>query len=326
MTKVLVAGGAGYIGSHVVKALGVKGYDVVTVDNLSTGFRDAVLYGRFYECDLLDKDELSRIMEKEKPDAVLDFAALIVVPESVEKPLAYYRNNVIGTVNLLEVMHEHQVNKFIFSSTAAVYGILEETPIKEAAATIPINPYGHSKAMMEQVMKDYAHTSPLRYVALRYFNVAGADPDGQLGERKANATHLVTLATRAAAGKVAELRVFGTDYDTPDGTCIRDYIHVSDLADVHVAALEYLLQGGESETFNCGYGRGASVMDVVTAAKRVTGADFPVVLSGRRAGDPPALVADPGRIKEKLGWQAKYDDLDVIIKTAWEWEKNLLNT
>jgi UDP-glucose 4-epimerase len=325
MTKILVVGGAGYIGSHVVKALGAKGYDVATVDNLSTGFRDAVLYGRFYKCDLLDKDCLKDIIAREKPDAVMHFAALIIVPESVEEPLLYYNNNITGTINLLNAMHELGVDKLIFSSTAAVYGIPGVIPIKEGTGLAPINPYGHSKAMMEQVMNDCAAAWGLRYVALRYFNVAGADPEGQLGERKESATHLITVATRVAHGRLPALKIFGTDYDTPDGTCIRDYIHVSDLAEAHVAALRYLLQGGESSIFNCGYGRGASVLEVLDAVRRVTGNSFKVEPAARRAGDPPALVADSARIKIKLGWESKHDDLDFIIKTAWEWEQKRIN-
>lgn len=321
MIKVLVTGGAGYIGSHAVKALARSGREVVTVDNLSTGFREAVLYGRFYRCDLLDREGLLAIMQKEKPQAVMHFAARIIVPESVEKPLLYYRNNVAGTMMLLEAMQEAGVSDLIFSSTAAVYGVPEAVPISETAPAVPINPYGHTKQMMEQVMRDCARATGLRYVALRYFNVAGADPDGELGERKEDATHLITVSTRAAAGHVPGLTVFGTDYDTPDGTCIRDYIHVSDLAGAHVQALDYLLSGGESGVFNCGYGRGYSVREVVAAVKQVTGRDFPVTLAGRRAGDPPVLVADPGRLREKLGWRPRYDDLDFIIRTAWQWEQ-----
>lgn len=321
MTKILVTGGAGYIGSHAVKALAKKGYDVVTVDNLSTGFKEAVKYGRFYQNDLLDREGLLKIMAMERPDAVMHFAAMIIVPESVAKPLAYYQNNVAGTVVLLEVMQELGIDKLIFSSTAAVYGVPDVLPISEVAATAPINPYGHSKHMMEQVMSDCALASGLRYVALRYFNVAGADPEGELGERKVNATHLITVATRAAAGKLTGLTVFGTDYPTPDGTCIRDYIHVSDLAEVHVKALGYLLAGGESSVFNCGYGRGYSVLEVEEAVKRVTGRDFLVTFAGRRAGDPPVLVADSSQLRKKLAWRANYDNLDFIIRTAWEWEQ-----
>lgn len=321
--KVMVTGGAGYIGSHAVKALGRQGHDVVVVDNLSTGFRDAVLFGRFYRADLLDRDALRAIVSKEKPDAVMHFAASIIVPESVEKPLAYYRNNVMGTITLLDVMRELGINRFIFSSTAAVYGIPRIIPAMEDSVLYPINPYGSSKAMMEQVLKDYAHASKLKYVVLRYFNVAGADPDGQLGERKENATHLITVAARVACRKLPQIQVYGTDYETPDGTCIRDYIHVSDLAEAHVLALEYLQKGGPSDTFNCGYGRGASVLEVIETVKRVSGNNFKVTFGGRRAGDPPALVAGVDKIKDVMGFTPRYADLAFIIRTAWEWEKKL---
>ena len=319
--KVLVTGGAGYIGSHVVSALGARDYEVVTVDNLSTGFREAVRHGTFYQADLQDKDALREIVAKEQPEAVVHFAASIIVPESVARPLAYYRNNVLGTVCLLEVLQELGVDKFIFSSSAAVYGIPEKIPVTEDSRLAPINPYGHTKAMMEQVLSDLAQACAFRYVALRYFNVAGADMDGELGERKANATHLVTVATRAAAGKVPRLEVYGSDYPTPDGTCVRDYIHVSDLAEAHVAALEYLLAGGQSDVFNVGYGRGYSVREVVEAVKKVTAKDFQVVQSARRPGDPPTLVADVTKSRAALGWQARFDDLEFIVRTAWEWEQ-----
>jgi UDP-glucose 4-epimerase len=323
MTKVLVTGGAGYIGSHVVKLLGSRGYEVVTLDNLSTGFRQAVKYGRFYQADLLDKEAIREIIGKEQPDAVMHFAALSIVPDSVAKPLSYYRNNLLGTVNLLEVMLEFGVDKLIFSSSASVYGIVEDGFATEDSRLLPINPYGHTKAMMEQVMADLARVTAFKYIALRYFNVAGADPEGELGERKPAATHLVTLATRAAARKIPRLEVYGTDYPTPDGTCLRDYIHVSDLAEAHLAALAYLLAGGESDVFNVGYGRGYSVLEVVEKVKQVTGRDFSVLPTGRRPGDPPALVADVTKSRALLNFTLKYDNLETIVRTAWEWEKKL---
>jgi UDP-glucose 4-epimerase len=294
---------------------------VVTVDNLSTGFRGAVLHGSFYQADLLDKAALREIVAKEQPEAVMHFAASVVVPESVAQPLAYYRNNVTGTVNLLEVLQEFGIDKFIFSSSAAVYGIPDKIPVTEDSSLMPINPYGHTKAMMEQVLRDLSGAGAFRYVALRYFNVAGADPDGELGERKENATHLVTVATRAAAGKIPGLEVYGTDYPTPDGTCVRDYIHVSDLALAHLAALDYLLAGGRSDVFNVGYGRGYSVRDVVAAVQKVTAREFPVAMAGRRPGDPPALVADVKKSRSVLAWQPRFNDLEFIVRTAWDWEK-----
>jgi UDP-glucose 4-epimerase len=321
MARILVTGGAGYIGSHVVKLLGEKGQNVLVYDNLSTGRRSSVLYGSLAEGDVLDFARLKEVMSAFRPDAVMHFAAKIVVPESVQKPLLYYENNTCGAVNLLKAMRECGVNKFIFSSTAAVYGQPEKMPITEDMPLEPINPYGRSKVMVERVLKDLSTAEDFRYVSLRYFNVAGADPEARIGETKPDATHIVTMCVRTACGKRDRLYVYGTDYPTPDGTCIRDYIHVMDLAEAHRLALEYLLAGGKSDVFNCGYGRGFSVMEVVNEAKKVTGVDFRVELAGRRAGDPPVLVADSGKIKEKLGWKPKYDDLGFIIKTAWEWEK-----
>lgn len=321
MTRILVVGGAGYIGSHVVKALGELGFQVVVYDNLSTGFRWAVPDGQLVVGDVGDGRFLGEVLAKFKPEAVLHFAAHIVVPESVQFPAKYYRNNTGGTLTLLEAMSSLGVRKLIFSSTAAVYGWAEKVPIPEDAPIKPINPYGWSKAMSEQMIFDLARTEQIEAVALRYFNVAGADPDGRLGEGKPDATHLITMATRTAVGLRPGLSVFGTDYPTPDGTCIRDYIHVSDLAQAHVNALDYLLEGGRSDVFNCGYSRGYSVLEVIQAVKRVTGVDFTVEYSDRRPGDPAALVAGCDKINQALGWRPKYDDLDYIIRTAWEWEQ-----
>lgn len=323
MTKILVTGGAGYIGSHVVKALGEKGYDVITYDNLSTGYEWAVLYGDLEVGDILDTERLRVILKKYKPEAVMHFAAHIVVPESVERPLKYYTNNVSGTINLLNVLQEFNVNKFIFSSTAAVYGIPEKIPVNETAPLQPINPYGHGKVMVEQVLQDLAKAADFNYIALRYFNVAGADPDAKIGEGKDDATHLITMCVRTALGLRDQLSIYGTDYPTKDGTGVRDYIHVDDLAEVHILALEYLLNGGKSDVLNCGYNSGFSVQEVVKTAKKVTGVNFPVNYTARRAGDPPALVADASKVKEKLKWLPKHNDLEYIIKTAWQWEKNL---
>ncbi|MCL0107952.1 UDP-glucose 4-epimerase GalE [Peptococcaceae bacterium] len=321
MTKILVTGGAGYIGSHVIKALGEKGYEVITYDNLSTGHRWAVLFGELEVGDILDSKKLKEVFEKHKPDAVMHFAAHIVVPESVKQPLKYYTNNVSGTINLLNVMQEFGVDKFIFSSTAAVYGIPEKIPVSETAPLKPINPYGYGKMVVEQILKDLSRAKDFNYISLRYFNVAGADFEARIGEGKEDATHLITMCVRTALGIRDVLNIYGTDYPTHDGTGIRDYIHVDDLAEAHILALEYLLNGGTSEVFNCGYSRGFSVKEVVKAAKKVTGVDFPVEYTDRRPGDPPALVADASKIKEKLNWLPKYNDLEYIIKTAWEWEK-----
>ncbi|RJR26627.1 UDP-glucose 4-epimerase GalE [candidate division WWE3 bacterium] len=321
MAKVLVTGGAGYIGSHVVKALGERGYQVLTYDSLVTGKPWAVLYGDLVIGDLLDIKKLQEVISEFKPEAVMHFAAHIVVPESVAQPLKYYVNNVQGTLNLLSAMAKCGVNKLIFSSSAAVYGVPERVPIPEEAPLQPINPYGHTKAMVEQVLKDLSAAGEISYVSLRYFNVAGADRDGRIGEGKEDATHLITLCTRAAAGIRSYLSVFGTDYPTPDGTCIRDYIHVEDLAEAHVLGLEHLLAGRESEVFNCGYGKGYSVREVIEAAKKVTGVDFPVKYEGRRPGDPPVLVADSQKIRAKLGWVPSSGDLERIVYSAWRWEQ-----
>jgi UDP-glucose 4-epimerase len=321
--KVFVTGGAGYIGSHVVKMLGERGYSVLTYDNLSFGHREAVLYGKLIVADLSDRQTLKQTIKEYKPDAVMHFAASIVVPESVKEPVKYYRNNFCNTLNLVEACLEHGVKNFIFSSSA-VYGIPEKCPVNEDAPINPINPYGHSKAMVERMLHEVAQTSDFRYVSLRYFNVAGADGSDRLGQRRKDATHLITVAVKTALGKRPYLEIYGTDYPTEDGTCIRDYIHVDDLADAHILVLDYLLQGGKSDIFNCGYGHGYSVREVVEATKKVTGVDFKVIETGRRDGDPPELVAESTKLKNSLGWQPRYDDLHYIIKTAYEWERKLL--
>ena len=320
--RILVTGGAGYIGSHVVKLLGERGYEILTYDNLSTGNRWAVLYGDLVVGDLADKERLREVFESFRPEAVIHFAALIVVPESVREPLKYYRNNVVNTINLLEVMEEFGVRNFLFSSSAAVYGNQQKVPIPEDSPLNPINPYGETKATVERILRDLGGSGKdFSYVSLRYFNVAGADPEGKIGFAYPNPTHLIIRAVKTAVGEFDRLEIFGTDYPTKDGTCIRDYIHVTDLAEAHVIALEYLVSTGNSEVFNCGYGHGYSVKEVVETTKRVTGVDFTVVESPRREGDPPALVADPSKIRKVLGWKPRYDDLEFIIKTAWEWER-----
>ncbi len=319
--RILITGGAGYIGSHVVAALGEKGADILVYDNLSTGHKDSLLYGKLVVGDLNDKLLLEKTIKAFKPDAVLHFAASIQVGESVREPLKYYRNNSGNAVNLLEAMTEHGVRNFIFSSTAAVYGNPVNVPITEDEAVSPINPYGHSKAFIETVLRDVSLAEDFSYVSLRYFNAAGAEPRARIGERHNPETHLIPLILKTAKGERQSIGINGTDYATPDGTCIRDYVHIMDLADAHILALNHLMDNGASDIFNCGYGHGYSVREVIQAARAVTGKDFTVVESARRAGDPPALVADNSKIKKLLNWRPRYDDLTAIIKAAWEWEK-----
>ncbi len=323
--KILVTGGAGYIGSHVVKALGEKGHEIVVYDDLSTGHRELVLYGELVVGDLADKELLATVIGDFKPHAVMHFAASIQVFESVQDPVKYYKNNTINTINLIDLLLINNIPCFVFSSTAAVYGTPSKNkPVNEQAPLLPINPYGRTKLMVERVLQDVTSAySSFRYVSLRYFNVAGADPGGRIGQRYPVSTHIITRCLKAAKGELAGLPIYGTDYPTPDGTCIRDYIHINDLADAHIAALDHLLEGGESDVFNCGYGHGSSVREVVRATKEVTGIDFPVAEEGRRAGDPPYLVADPKKLKECLLWKPRYDDLHYIVETAWNWEKAL---
>lgn len=321
--KIFVTGGAGYIGSHVVKLLGEAGHDILVLDNLSTGHEWAVLYGRLLQADLADKTIVRDSLDTFRPDAVIHFAASIQVEESMRKPLMYYRNNVVNTLNLLEAMVDTGVKRLIYSSTAATYGIPEKMPVDETAPLKPINPYGASKVMVEQVLTDLAQSKDFRYVALRYFNVAGAASDARIGQAYAEATHLITRSLKVVKGEFGKLFIYGTDYPTPDGTCIRDYIHVEDLAMAHLVALRYLMEAGVSDIMNCGYGHGFSVREVVEAAKTVTGVDFAVEETARRAGDPPALIADSTKLRRLTGWEPAHDDLRYIIKTAWEWEKKL---
>jgi len=322
--KILVTGGAGYIGSHVVKALGEGGYQVLTYDNLSTGNRWAILHGELVVGDLAEREKLAMVVRDFAPDAVMHFAAGIEVAESVRSPLKYYHNNTANALGLLEVLQAAGVGRFIFSSTAAVYGIPETIPVDESAPLLPINPYGASKMMTERFLSDLSFADDtFNYVALRYFNVAGADPQSRIGQDYKNPTHLITRALKTAMGDYDKLQVFGTDYPTPDGTCIRDYIHVDDLAAAHLVALRHLLDGGRSEIFNCGYGHGYSVKEVVEVAKKVTGTDFHVEEAPRREGDPPALTADNRRITGMLGWVPRFNNLEYIIQTAWAWEQAL---
>ncbi len=320
---ILVTGGAGYIGSHVVKQLAARGERVIVLDNLSTGFRESVIGGELIEGDSGDMALVSRILKEHDIKSVLHFAAHIVVPESVADPMKYYGNNTCNTRNLLACCAEAGVERFIFSSTAAVYGIPQEIPIAEDSPVQPINPYGSSKLMSEWMLRDLARACGLNYVILRYFNVAGADPQGQIGQSTPEATHLIKVACEVLTGKRDRIEIFGTDYPTPDGTCIRDYIHVDDLADAHLKALDYLARGGESTILNCGYGHGYSVREVLDAVQRVNGAPLAIVESARRPGDPPALTADSGRIRDTLGWTPRHDDLDFIVDTALKWERKL---
>ncbi len=322
--KVLVVGGAGYIGSHVVKQLGRQDHDVLVFDNLSTGHDWAVLAGDLVQGDLADTFRLQKVMEEFKPDLVMHFAASIQVEESVRNPMLYYQNNLYNTMNLLEAMRYCGVDRLVYSSTAAVYGIPESIPVPESAPLKPINPYGATKMMGERIMEDLSASSDFRYVAIRYFNVAGADPEGQLGQAYQHPTHLITRALKTAAGEYQQLDLYGTDYSTPDGTCIRDYIHVTDLAQAHIEAMDFLFATGLSATVNCGYGKGYSVREVINTAKLVTGVDFTVVEKERRPGDPPALMAENKVIKRLFDWRPQYNDLEFIINSAWQWEEHLL--
>lgn len=322
---VLVTGGAGYIGSHAVLALLDAGWPVAVIDNLSTGFRFAVPDGvTFYEGDIEDGDLLSRIFAEQGTQAIMHFAGSIIVPESVANPLKYYHNNTVKSRALIESAIGAGVPHFIFSSTAATYGIPESSPISESSLKQPINPYGWSKLMTEQMLADTAAAHDLNYCALRYFNVAGADPHARSGQSTAGATHLIKVAVEAALGKRSHVGVFGTDYATPDGTGVRDYIHVSDLAAAHVLALEALIdEPDRSLTMNCGYGRGFSVLEVLDAVDRVTNMQIERRIEGRRAGDPDSLVSDPSLIRETLPWQPKHANLEAIIAHALQWERRL---
>jgi UDP-glucose-4-epimerase GalE len=318
---ILVTGGAGYIGSHACKALAGAGYLPVSYDNLSRGHRELVRWGPLEEGDLADGRRLAEVLRVHRPVAVLHFAALIAVGESVREPLLYYRNNVGGALSLLSAMEETGVRTIVFSSTAAVYGDPERVPLTEEAPRRPVNPYGRGKRLIEELLEDQAAARGLRYASLRYFNAAGADPEGETGEWHEPETHLIPLVLRAAQGRGAPLTLFGDDYDTPDGTCIRDYIHVSDLAQAHLLAVQALLAGRPSGAFNLGSGEGYSVRQVIEACRRVTGEAIPVAIGPRREGDPPRLVADPSRARQQLGWRPALSGLDTIVRTAWAWHR-----
>ena len=318
--KILIVGGAGYIGSHMVKLLATAGHEVVTLDNLSYGYRDAVKYGEFVQGDLGDDKILDSIFHDGSIDAVMHFAGFIQVGESMTKPSMYYQNNVSNTLILLDAMLRHQIKNFIFSSTAAIFGEPDYTPIDEKHNKQPINPYGHSKLMIEQVLDDYDEAYGLHSTCLRYFNAAGADPDGELGERHVPETHLIPLILQAASGRRDDIKVFGDDYATDDGTCVRDYIHINDLCDAHLLALELMIKNNKSARFNLGNGKGFSVKQVIDVAKKVSGKDFKVTMEPRRAGDPAVLVADANLATQTLNWQPKFAQLEDIVRTAWNWE------
>lgn len=322
--KILVVGGAGYIGSHMVKQLANAGNDVITLDNLSYGYRDAVKYGEFVEGDLGDDKVLDAVFKSGDIDAVMHFAGFIQVGESVVKPSMYYHNNVANTFTLLDAMLRHDVKNFIFSSTAAIFGEPDYTPIDEKHKKQPINPYGHSKLMIEQVLEDYDKAYGMRSTCLRYFNAAGADPDGELGERHVPETHLIPLILQAASGRRQDIKVFGDDYATDDGTCVRDYIHINDLCEAHSLALQNMINKDQSARYNLGNGTGFSVKQVIDVAREVSGNDFKVTIEPRREGDPAVLVADATLAKQELNWQPKFDTLSEIVKTAWRWEKDFL--
>lgn len=318
---ILIVGGAGYIGSHINKELTKEGFETVVFDNLYSGKKELVKWGEFFEGDLAKIEDIRSVFKKYPVEAVLHFAAYKAVGESVTDPQKYYKNNVAGTLNLFEVMKENGVNKFIFSSSAATFGEPKYIPIDEKHPQNPINPYGETKLMVEHIMRDYDKAYGMKYVALRYFNACGADPEADVGEWPGSSSNLIPLVLDAAIGRREDIRIFGTDYETPDGTCIRDYIHVTDLASAHVLALKYLLDGKDSQCFNLGNGKGFSVREVIEAAKKVTGIDFKVVEVERRAGDPPELVADSKLARQVLGWEPKYADLETIVSSAWKWHQ-----
>ncbi len=322
--SILVVGGAGYIGSHVARQLAEQGEAVVVLDNLSTGFRSAVLQGDLVVGDAGDRELVMRLLKERGVDTVMHFAAHTIVPESVEQPLKYYGNNTCATRNLLQSCNEADIKRFVFSSTAAVYGIPQGGVASEETPTAPINPYGTSKLMSEWMLRDLSLATALRYVALRYFNVGGSDPQGRIGQSTRKATLLTKVACEAAVGKRPHVSIFGTDYATPDGTGVRDYIHVEDLADAHVKALAYLRGGGGSAILNCGYGHGYSVREVLAMVEKVAGKPLKILTEGRRAGDPPSLIAAASKVRTVLGWTPRYDDLSAIVRSQLQWEQRLL--
>lgn len=319
---ILVCGGAGYIGSNVNKQLNKEGYETVVFDNLVYGHREAVKWGHFEQGDLKNMEDIERVFQKYSIDAVFHFAAYAYVGESVQEPEKYYYNNVANTLNLLHVMKKYGCNKIIFSSTCATYGEPEQVPITEDMPQNPINPYGATKLMMERIFKDYHTAYGLQFVVLRYFNAAGADPDGEIGESHNPETHIIPLVLDAASGKREDIKVFGTDYETPDGSCVRDYIHVYDLATAHLLALHHLEQGKESDFFNLGNALGTSVLEVINSVWKVTGKDFKITLADRRLGDPAILVGSSEKAQKVLGWKPIYENIDTIVEHAWKWHEN----
>ena len=318
---ILIVGGAGYIGSEINKELNVNGYKTVILDSLVSGHKEAVKWGEFVQGDLANIEDIRGVFKKYPIEAVFNFAAFIEVGESVKDPQKYYFNNLVNTLNLLKVMKEFEVNKIIFSSTAATFGEPKYTPIDEKHPQWPINPYGWTKLMIERVFADYDVAYGLRYVALRYFNACGANEEADIGENHNPESHLIPLVLDAAIGKRENIKIFGTDYPTPDGTCVRDYIHVVDLASAHLLALKHLLGGGESKQYNLGNGKGFSVREVIAAVKKITGKEFVVVEDARRPGDPPVLVASSEKIKKELDWSPKYTDIETIVATSWKWHQ-----
>lgn len=318
---ILVCGGAGYIGSHINKELHKEGYETVVFDSLIYGHKEAVKWGKFVRGDLADRDALERVFRENDIEAVFHFAAFAYVGESVKEPEKYYFNNVANTLNLLSVMRDYGCKKIIFSSTCATYGEPEKVPITEDMPQRPINPYGATKLMVERIFKDYHEAYGIEFVVLRYFNAAGADPEGEIGESHDPETHIIPLVLDAAGGQRPDVKVFGTDYDTPDGSCVRDYIHVTDLAKAHLLALHHLEKGGDSDFFNLGNSRGTSVLEVINSVRRVTGKDFKTILTDRRPGDPAKLVGSPDKAINILGWNPQYADIDTIVEHAWKWHE-----
>lgn len=321
---VLVAGGSGYIGSHVCKMLHQRGFEVVVYDSLVHGYRSFAQWGDFVHGDIGDPAGLDSVFSKYKIDVVMHFCAFIEVAESVIEPEKYYKNNVRNTICLLESMRKHAINKFIFSSTAAVYGMPERIPIKEEDIKLPINPYGKSKLMVEEILEDYSSAYGFKSIRFRYFNAAGADPDREIGEAHVPETHLIPLILDAAAGKRENIKIYGTDYETKDGTCVRDYVHVNDLADAHIRGVEYLLAGGDTNCFNLGSGSGFTVREMIQTVKKVTRKDFTIVETGRRPGDPAYLIACSDKAQSLLNWKLRYG-LEDIILTAWNWNQEMLS-